>query len=123
VRPGARLVWRREPWAIEGDPHLQIGLASRDQGNRDQLSLPVWLRAQLGCRASIWIHTGARGELDGFFEKLAIPLGVGVAARVGPVDVGAEAGFPVLLGPQNHFTSRQAWLWVGWATDVGRRSW
>jgi hypothetical protein len=116
LRPGVRVRWRRGPLALEADPHLQLGLANRDRGNRDQLSLPLWVRFQLGCRAAGWVHTGVRGEVAGFSEKYEIPLAVGAAVRVGPVDVGAEVGFPALLGPQNVVGGRSAYLYVEWAT-------
>jgi hypothetical protein len=115
LRPGALIRWRRGAVALEADPHLQLGLAHRDQGNRDQLAVPLWLRFQLGCRAAGWVQTGVRGELAGFSEKYEIPLAVGVAVRVGPVDVGAELGAPAVLGPQNELRDRSAYVFVEWA--------
>jgi hypothetical protein len=115
VRPGVWLRWHRGAWAIEADPHVQIGLANRDQGNRDQMSLPLWLRLQLGCHARGWLFTGARGEVIDFGEKYEIPLALGFAARVAPgVEVGAEAGFPAALGPQNELSDRSAYVFVAW---------
>jgi hypothetical protein len=116
VRPGVLARWRRGAFAIEADPHLQIGLANRDQGNRDQLSLPLWFRFQLGCRAAGYVHTGARGELIGFDEKLDVPFALGAAVRAGPIDVGVEAGFAALLGPQNQLAERMAYVFARWET-------
>jgi hypothetical protein len=112
LRPGVLLRWWRGAFAVEADPHLQLGLAHRAEGNRDQLALPVWLRAQLGCRASLWLFTGARGEAIDFAEKYAVPFALGAAVRVGPVVVGAEAGFAALLGPQNQLADHSASLFV-----------
>lgn len=112
LRPGVQVRWWRGAFAIEADPHVQIGLANRAEGNRDQLALPVWLRAQLGCRASLWLHTGARGEAIDFAEKYAVPFALGAALRVGPVVVGVEAGFAALLGPQNQLADHSASLFV-----------
>jgi hypothetical protein len=116
LRPGALLRWRRGAVAVEADPYVQLGLANRDQGNRDQLAVPLWLRFQLGCRAAGWVQTGVRGELAGFAEKYAIPLALGAAVRLGPVDVGAEVGAPALLGPQNQLRDRSAYVFVRWRT-------
>lgn len=112
LRLGALARWTRGAWAIEGDPNLQLGLANRDHGNRSQLDLPLWVRFQLGCHAEGWVRTGARAELAGFFEKVAIPVGVGGAVHRRGVAVGFEVAFPELLGPQNQFRTRDAYLYV-----------
>lgn len=112
LRLGALARWRRGAWAVESDPQLAFGLWNTDQGNRATLELPVWVRFQLGCRAEGWIRTGARGELDGFTEKVAIAVGLGGEVHAGPVDVGAEVAFPTLFGPQNQFRSRAAFVYV-----------
>lgn len=114
VRAGALVEWRFAPaWALVTDPHVQVGLANRDEGNADQVALPVWLGFDLGCRARGWIHTGVRGEIDGFLDKAAIPVGLGGAARVWrDVEIGAEVAFPRLLGPQNEVLARSGYLYV-----------
>ncbi len=107
IRLGALVRARRGAWAIEGDPHVQVGLANTDLGNRAQLDVPLWLRFH-----GAWVRTGARGELSGFTEKVAIPLGLGGVVHAGRLDVGAEVAFPRLLGPQNEFRTRVAYVYV-----------
>jgi len=107
LRVGALARWRRGPWAVEGDPHVQLGLANTELGNRAQLDVPVWLRFH-----GAWLRTGARGELSGFLEKVAIPIGVGGVVHVGRLDLGVEVAFPRLLGPQNEFRSRVGYVYV-----------
>jgi hypothetical protein len=114
ARLGAVVRARRGAWAIEADPHVQTSLGNRALGNRDQVSLPVWLRFQLGCRAAGWVFTGARGEIAGLREKVVVPIGAGVVVGLGAVDVAIEAGLPAALGPQNQSKPRMAWLTVGW---------
>lgn len=112
LRLGALARWRRGAVAVEADPQLQLGLADTDQGNRSQLDVPVWLRFQLGCHAAGWVRTGARGELSGFLDKVAIVVGVGGAVQVHRFEVGAEVAFPTLLGPQNQVRTRSGFLYV-----------
>lgn len=93
------------------DPHVSLALAAADLGNRDFVSLPVRGQLDLGSRLTVELVTGVRGELVGFSEKLAIPVGAGLAVAVADgVDIAAFAGFPKLLGPQNSFKQRHAAL-------------
>lgn len=112
LRLGALARWRRGAWAVEADPQLQLGLVNTDEGNRSALDAPVWVRFQLGCRAEGWVRTGVRGELAGFTDKAAIAVGLGGEVHLGHVDVGAELAFPSLLGPQNQFRTRAAFVYV-----------
>jgi hypothetical protein len=113
LRLGGTVRARRGAWTLEGDPHLGLGLYHTDAGNRATLELPAWIRFQLGCRAEGWIRTGVRGELAGFTEKAAIAVGLGGEVHLGRgVDVGAEVAFPSLLGPQNQFRTRSAFVYV-----------
>jgi hypothetical protein len=112
LRPGALVRWSRAWFAVEADPQLWIGLDHRGAGNGDQLSVPVTLRFDLACRGEAWLFTGVRGELSGFADEYAIPVGVGGAVRVRGWDVGGEVGFPELAGPQNQASSRSAYVFV-----------
>ncbi|MCA9679588.1 MAG: hypothetical protein H6709_16590 [Kofleriaceae bacterium] len=117
LRVGALLRWRRAAWGIDADPHLQLGLYHRDLGNRAQLDLPLWVRFALGCRVAGWVRSGVRGELAVVADDLSIPLGLGAAARLGPVDVGVEGAFVRLLGPLNNVAERDLVLFARWRRD------
>ena len=99
--------------SLLADPHVSLGLANQDQGNRDAIALPLVGQLQLGRRVALELITGVRGELDGFEEKLAVPIAFGVVITpTAAVDVGLEAGWNKLLGPQNTFKQRHAALFV-----------
>ena len=119
LRLGGLIRVRRGAAAMVLDPHVSIGLASRDRGNRDQLNLPIVGQFQLGARAVVSIRSGVRGELATFGDALAIPLGAGVEFSPSPVfDVGIDAGFPRLLGPQNTSKERHVAVHVTFRVDA-----
>jgi hypothetical protein len=93
------------------DPHVSFALAASELGNRDFVSLPVRGQLDLGSRLTVELVTGVRGELVGFDEKLAIPVGAALSLAIGDrVDLALEAAFPKLLGPRNTFKQRHAAL-------------
>ena len=93
------------------DPHVSLALAADDLGNRDFVNLPVRAQLDLGHHVDVELFTGVRGELLGFEEKLAIPVGAGATVALGDrVDLSFEAAFPKLFGPQNTFKQRHAAL-------------
>lgn len=99
--------------SLLADPHVSFGLANQDQGNRDTVALPITGQLQLGRHVAVELISGVRGEIDEFEEKFAIPIGFGVIATPSPaIDVGLEAGWNKLLGPQNTFKQRHAALVV-----------
>jgi len=113
LRVGALVRLRRGSVAVVLDPHLAFGLASRDRGNRDQLNIPLVGQVQIGPRVVVSLRSGARGELVTFADAFAVPVGAGVEFSPSPVwDIGFEAGFPRLLGPQNTFRERHLGLHV-----------
>lgn len=119
LRLGGLIRVRRGAAAMVLDPHLSIGLASRDRGNRDQLNLPIVGQFQLGARAVFSIRSGVRGELATFGDALAIPLAAGVEFSPSSVfDIGIDAGFPRLLGPQNTTKERHVALQVTFRFDA-----
>ena len=101
----------RGRFAVIADPHVQIGLANRDQGNRDWIRVPLGLAAEpvLG-RWTIALRTGLDGEVAVFGEAYMIPIGIDTTVRVGRVDVSLMAAFPSLLGPLNQYRTRVVWL-------------
>jgi hypothetical protein len=113
LRAGALVRLRRGPAAAVLDPHIVIGLAHRDRGNRDQLNLPLVGQLQLGARAAVTFRTGVRGELATFGDAFAVPVGAGVQVSPSPAwDIGLEAAFAKLLGPQNTFKERHLAVFV-----------
>jgi hypothetical protein len=113
LRLGALVRLRRGRTALLLDPHLVIGLANRDRGNRDQLNLPVRGQLLLGSRVLLAFGTGVRGELAVLRDAFAVPVAMGVEVSPAPAwDLGLEVGFPRLLGPQNTFKERHVTFYV-----------
>ncbi len=113
LRVGALVRLRRGRAALVLDPHLAVGLANRDRGNRDQLNVPVRGQLLLGSRVLLAFGTGVRGELAVFRDAFAVPVAMGVELSTAPAwDLGLEVGFPRLLGPQNTFRERHVTLYV-----------
>ncbi len=113
LRVGALVRLRRGRAALLLDPHLALGLANRDRGNRDQLNVPVRGELLVGSRVMLAFGTGVRGELAVFRDAFAVPVATGVEVSPVPAwDFGLEVGFPRLLGPQNTFKERHVTLYV-----------
>jgi hypothetical protein len=112
---GRRLWWRLAP-------EVAVALGNRADGNRDVLTVPVWLGAEFG-RGSAWISSGVRGELDGFVDALAVPLGIGVEAHHRGAALGVAVGYPQLLGRhgstrvRNNFFTDYLWAVKGGRGD------
>jgi hypothetical protein len=116
VRPVVRLGIserrvRGRVWGVV-EPEFQIAFGNREDGNRDQLVLPVWIGVGRR-RAAAWVMAGVRGELVGFGEKYELPLMLGGAVTYRSVRIGGEAGFPQLAGPQNTANVRHGAVWIG----------
>ena len=115
VTLGAMVRWTRGRFAIESDPYLRLGLIKRDEGNRAALFVPIWLAMQPTCRWLLAIHTGWDSELAILRDGWHIPFGLVIRARATmQIDVGVEAGFTSLLGPQNNIKQRAALVTIGW---------
>ncbi len=98
--------------SLLADPHISFALAARELGNRDFVALPLTGQLQLGPFA-LELITGVHGELRAFDEVFAVPIAFGlVATPTAAIDVGVEAGWSKLLGPQNTFKQRHAALVV-----------
>lgn len=114
VRPGALIRLHRGRFGVIADPHLQLGLSRRDEGNRDWLRIPLWAAIQPARGVAIALRTGIDGELATFADTFAVPIGLDVTVRItARIELTAFVGFPTLLGPQNQFTRRVGWLGVG----------
>jgi hypothetical protein len=114
VRPGALIRLHRGRFGVIADPQLQLGLARRDEGNRDWLRIPLWAAIQPVRGLAVALRTGIDGELATFADTYAVPIGFDLTLRVTRrVELSVFFGFPTLLGPQNQFTRRVVWLGVG----------
>jgi hypothetical protein len=99
--------------SLLADPHISIALAAAELGNRDFVALPLTGQLQVGRHVALELITGVHGELKAFDEVFAIPIAFGViASPTAAIDVGLEAGWSKLLGPQNTFKQRHAALVV-----------
>ncbi|HWM88826.1 MAG TPA: hypothetical protein VNO33_23405 [Kofleriaceae bacterium] len=120
LRAGALVRLRRGRVALLMDPHLAVGLANRDRGNRDQLNLPMRGQLQLTERIVVEMHTGVRGELSTFGDTFTVPFATGVQVSPSPAwDIGLEAALPRLLGPQNSFKERHVALYLTYRLAYG----
>ncbi|MEO8703798.1 MAG: hypothetical protein ABI867_27355 [Kofleriaceae bacterium] len=121
---GALARWTRGRFAITADPYLQLGIVNRDLGNRATANVPIWLAVQPTCRWLVALHTGIDGELATWRDGWHVPVGLVVQVRaVAGFEIGLEAGFPSLLGPQNDFKRRALMLGVtyrGGPVAIGR---
>lgn len=108
ITAGAAVRWTRGRFAISGDPYVRFGLANQGRGNRATVVAPLWLGLSIA-RTSLALHTGWDGELATWRDGWHVPVGLAVTHRLSDVvDLGAEAGFPHLLGPQNNVKIRAA---------------
>lgn len=115
ITTGALLRWTTGRFAIVGDPYLRLPLANHDLGNRASLSLPVWFAVQPARGWMIALHTGFDADLVVLRDGWHGPLGLGVTARVTPeVDLGLEAGWFALLGPQFDGKHGTVLVTAGW---------
>ena len=101
VTLGSMLRWTRGRFAITSDPYLRLPLANGALGNRSAMMLPLWLAVQPAAGWALALHTGVASDLavmrDGWHPLFAVD----VTARItGELDVGAEAGWGSLFGPQ-----------------------
>lgn len=81
------------------DGSFRVGLFRRGPGNEDVVSIPVTLQFQASRRVALELSSGAYGMLTEGLSELRLPLMAGFLAAVSPsIDVGARAGFPLLVG-------------------------
>lgn len=84
--------------AIQFDPKLIIGLSERTS-NKEVLTIPVDVQYQIDQMLAVVVTTGISGYLDGFFDYLQIPLGLGAHYTVNrQLDVGGQFIFLNLFG-------------------------
>lgn len=112
---GALVRWTRSRFAIASDPYLRLPLANHELGNRAQLMLPMWFVVQPASAWALALHTGFYSDLVVIHDGYHVPLALGATSRItGEVDLGLEAGWADLLGPQRdarHVTVIAAVSW------------
>jgi hypothetical protein len=112
---GALARWTHGRFAITSDPYLRFPLANHAQGNRASLVLPLWLALQPAAGWAIALRTGFDADLVVLRDGGHGPLAVDVAARVtDEVDLGVEAGWNDLLGPQHDAKHGVLLISAGW---------
>ena len=115
VTLGTQARWTRGRFAITTDPYLRLGLANRDKGNRAALVVPLWFEIQPTCRWVVALHVGWDTDLavirDGWHVPVGLVVGVHPYKRL---ELGLEAGFPSLQGPQNEVKQRAMFVTAGW---------
>lgn len=102
VTLGALARWTHGRFAIASDPYLRLPLANHDLGNASAIALPLWLELQPATGWLLALHGGFDSDLvvlsDGWHGAFALDATMRASAAV---DVGIEAGWGSLLGPQH----------------------
>jgi len=112
---GALARWAHGRFAIAGDPYVRLPLANHSLGNRAELVLPIWFTVQPALGWAVALHTGYLSDFVVLRDGGHGALSLSVTARVSPeIDVGAEAGWFSLLGPQHDAKHGTAMISVDW---------
>jgi hypothetical protein len=103
VTLGAVMRWTQGRFAITSDPYVRVPLANHSLGNRAHLAVPVWLAVQPARGWTIELHTGYDADFAVLRDGGHGPFSLGTRMRAtDDVDVGLEAGWADLLGPQRN---------------------
>jgi hypothetical protein len=112
---GAMLRWTHGRFAIEGDPYVRLPLANAELGNRSAIMLPLWLALQPAAGWLLALRTGFESDLVVIRDGGHIALGVDAATRVtDQIDLGVEAGWASLVGPQHDARHATLTVTAGW---------
>jgi hypothetical protein len=112
---GALIRWSRGRFAITGDPFVRVPLANRTQGNRAALYVPVWFEVTPARGWLVFFHTGYDASFATLRDGGHVPIGLGLTAPVtDQLDLGFEAGWPSLLGPQHSVKLATVLVSLGW---------
>ncbi len=85
--------------AITFDPRLTFGLTKRDEGNKDNIDVPVWFWYHLNEKVGLAVNSGIAGPLSKFGDSFTIPVGFNFSYLVNDkMGVGADFSFLNLLG-------------------------
>jgi hypothetical protein len=112
---GALVRWTRGRFAITSDPYLRLPLANRDLGNRAALFVPIWFVVQPARGWALALHTGYDAEIALLRDSAHGPVGLAALTRLTrEIDLGLEAGWAQLLGPQHDGRHGTVMITGGW---------
>jgi hypothetical protein len=112
---GALVRWAHGRFAILADPYLRVPLGNAKLGNRFAINVPVWLAIQPATGWMIALRGGFESDLAVIHDGSHIPAAIDTTACVtSHVDVGVEAGWGSLLGPQRDARHATLMVWAGW---------
>ena len=112
---GALLRWKRGRFAIFGDPYLRLPLAHHKEGNRAAIYLPVWFAMQPAAGWALALHTGFDADLVVLRDGGHVPVALDLTVRIAPaVDLGIQAGWGGLFGPQHDGKHGTLMIAAGW---------
>lgn len=112
---GALVRWAHGRFAIIADPYLRVPLANAPLGNRTAINLPVWLAMQPASGWMLALRGGFESDLVVIDDGGHVPVAFDVTARATPsLDLGVDAGWAGLLGPQHDARHATLMLWAGW---------
>lgn len=115
VTLGAVMRWTQGRFAIASDPYVRLPLANHSLGNRAHLALPLWLAVQPARGWMIALHTGYDADFAVLRDGGHGPFSLGARVRAtDDVDVGLEAGWADLLGPQHNGRQAAVLVSVDW---------
>jgi hypothetical protein len=115
ITVGALVRWAHGRFAIASDPYARLPLANHALGNRAALVLPVWFAIQPAAGWAIALHTGFDADFVILRDGGRVPVALDVNARLGSgVEVGLEAGWGALLGPQHDAKHGTVMIAVAW---------
>jgi len=76
-----------------------VGLFTRNLGNKEVLAAAVQPQVQLGRLVAVYGIAGLAGRLDSFSDSLVVPMGAGFMYVPNPlIDLGVEFAFDSLIG-------------------------
>lgn len=115
VTLGALARWTHGRFAIITDPYLRVPLANAPLGNRYAINVPVWLAMQPAAGWMLALRGGFESDLVVIDDGGHVPFAFDATARATPrLDLGVEAGWAGLLGPQHDARHATLMLWAGW---------
>ena len=115
-----------EKLALVFDPRIGIGLNKRKGvsdgmggtvgGNKEYIDVPAWVWLTVSPKLGLYGSIGLQGQLSGFSDTFAVPLGAGATFAVSEkVAVGGDFYFNNLIGKGHTVDARQLGIRVSFA--------
>jgi hypothetical protein len=109
---GAILRARSDRWWLTFAPTLFSGITNREAGNRDRLSAPLYLGADIG-RGEVHVRTGFDSTLETVADTVSVQLGAGGSITPGRgLRIGGDVTLDRALGMLNAMSWRSASIYV-----------